>query len=203
MQKKILLQLIQNKVLENGIGTVDELKKCSLRQCEQQADMMYSDLLFMLLKDSKSIDFFCKTYNDVPIRYDRDSKEYLIDIPVQVVQLPTNLAIHLVKGIGSLNKFIPSTNEDIDLFSDMDSGHYDRTLYVLDSPIRIKLINFDYGSHNCRKVQLKVIPSFLSYSWTDDVPIPSGRVSEYVSLVAKALFSNKKFLDTSSDGVTA
>lgn len=203
MIKSKLLQLIQNKANENGIGIVDDLKRVSLRQCELQADMMYSDLLFMLLKDSKSIDFFCKTYNDVPIRYDRDSKEYLIDIPVQVVQLPTNLAIHLVKGIGSLNKFIPSTNEDIDLFSDMDSGHYDRTLYVLDSPTRIKLINFDYGSHNCRKVQLKVIPSFLSYSWTDDVPIPSGRVSEYVSLVAKALFSNKKFLDTSSDGVTA
>lgn len=203
MIKSKLLQLIQNKANENGIGIVDDLKRVSLRQCELQADMMYSDLLFMLLKDSKSIDFFCKTYNDVPIRYDRDSKEYLIDIPLQVVQLPTNLAIHLVKGIGSLNKFIPSTNEDIDLFSDMDSGHYDRTLYVLDSPIRIKLINFDYGSHNCRKVQLKVIPSFLSYSWTEDVPIPSGRVSEYVSLVAKALFSNKKFLDTSSDGVTA
>lgn len=203
MIKSKLLQLIQNKANENGIGIVDDLKRVSLRQCELQADMMYSDLLFMLLKDSKSIDFFCKTYNDVPIRYDRDSKEYLIDIPVQVVQLPANLAIHLVKGIGSLNKFIPSTNEDIDLFSDMDSGHYDRTLYVLDSPTRIKLINFDYGSHNCRKVQLKVIPSFLSYSWTEDVPIPSGRVSEYVSLVAKALFSNKKFLDTSSDGVTA
>lgn len=203
MIKSKLLQQIQNKANENGIGIVDDLKRVSLRQCELQADMMYSDLLFMLLKDSKSIDFFCKTYNDVPIRYDRDSKEYLIDIPVRVVQLPTNLAIHLVKGIGSLNKFIPSTNEDIDLFSDMDSGHYDRTLYVLDSPTRIKLINFDYGSHNCRKVQLKVIPSFLSYSWTEDVPIPSGRVSEYVSLVAKALFSNKKFLDTSSDGVTA
>ena len=203
MIKSKLLQLIQNKANENGIGIVDDLKRVSLRQCELQADMMYSDLLFMLLKDSKSIDFFCKTYNDIPIRYDRDSKEYLIDIPVQVVQLPTNLAIHLVKGIGSLNKFIPSTNEDIDLFSDMDSGHYDRTLYVLDSPTRIKLINFDYGSHNCRRVQLKVIPSFLSYSWTEDVPIPSGRVSEYVSLVAKALFSNKKFLDTSSDGVTA
>lgn len=203
MIKAKLLQLIQNKANENGVGIVDDLKKVSLRQCEQQADMMYADMLFMLLKDSKSIDYFCKSYDGIDVDFNRTTKEYTVTLPIKVVQLPTNLAIHLVRGVGSNHKFYATTNEDVDLFFDMDSGHYDRTLYVLDGTTKIKLFNFDYASHNIRKVQLKVIPSFITYDWDEDVPIPSGRVSEYVGLVAKALFSNKKFLDTSSDGVTA
>jgi hypothetical protein len=203
MIKSKLLQLIQNQCNQNGIGIADDLKRVSLRQCEVQADAMYNDLLFMLLKDSKSIDYFCKSYHGVPINYNRDTKEYTVTLPAPVVQLPANIAIHLVRGTFSNNKFYPTTNEDVDLFTDLDSKYYDRTLYVLDGTTRIKLINFDYAQHNIREVQIKLIPSFVSYGWDEDVPIPSGRVSEYVGLVAKALFSNKKFLDSSSDGVTA
>lgn len=203
MEKAKLLQQILNTATQNGIGTVDDLKRVTLRQVEVAADSLWSDMLFMLLKDSKSIDYFCKSYSDVDIDYNRNTKEYFVTLPVNVVQLPQNISIHLVRGIGSNSKFYPTTNEDVDLFTDMDSDHYDRTLYLLEGNKKLRLINFDYASRQCRKVQLKLIPSFMSYSWTEEIPIPSGRVSEFVGIVAKSLFQGKKFLDTTTDGVAS
>jgi hypothetical protein len=49
---------------------------------------------------------------------------------------------------------------------------------------------------------MKVIPTFLSYDWTDDIPLPSGKLTEFTNIVAKQLFQSKKFLDTSADGVS-
>ena len=201
MEKKKLLQAILNEAAQNGIGTVDDLKRVSLRQCEVAMDSMYNDLLFMLLKDSASIDFFCKPYDEVDIDYNRTSKEYTVTLPVPVVQTQKNIGVHLVRGVGSNRKFYPTTNEDVDLFTDMDeSTHYDRTLYVMDGNSKIKLLNFDYTSLNIRRVQLKLIPTFMSYDWSEDVPIPSGRITEVVGIVAKQLLKGKKFLDTSVDG---
>lgn len=202
MQKNKFIEICLRQALQEGAGVADSLKKISPREIELVIDNLWADMLFLLLKDSQSIDFFCKTYNDVDIDYSSTSNEYTVTIPTTVVQLPQNLGIHLVRGKGSNHKFYPASNEDIDLYSGGDvEKYYDRTLYVLDGNARIKLVNFDYSSHNIRKVQLKLIPAFITYGWSEEVPIPSGRITEFTNMVAKALFQQKRFIDTSADGV--
>lgn len=203
MQKNKLIELVRRQATEQGIGIADDIKRVSQREIELAIDNLYGDLLFLLLKDSQSMDFFIKSYDSVDVQFNSTSKEYYVEFPIKICQLPQNAGVKLVRGVGSNRKFIPTTNEDVDLFVDSDvAKYYDKTLYVLDGVSRIKFINFDYAQQNIRKVQIKLIPSFVEYAWTEDVPIPSGRVSEFVSLVAKSLFSSKKFLDTSSDGVS-
>lgn len=203
MEKNKLIELIRRAATENGTGIADDLRRVSPREIELATDNMWSDLLFLLLKDSQSMDFFIKSYDSVDVQFNSTSKEYYATLPAKVCQLPQNAGIKLVRGVGSNRKFIPTTNEDVDLFVDSDvAKYYDKTLYVLDGVSRIKFINFDYAQQNIRKVQIKLIPSFVEYAWTEDVPIPSGRISEFVNIVAKSLFSSKKFLDSSSDGVS-
>lgn len=202
MEKAKLIELIRRQSVQNGIGTFEDNKSISLRQIELACDNMYGDLLFLLLKDSKSIDYFCKSYENVSVEYNRTSNEYYSDLPISVVQLPENKAVHLIRGVGSNRKFYPVTNEDVDLHSDTDiPKYYDRTWFLLDGTSRVKYVNFDYRQSNIRSVQMKLIPSFSTFSWNEDVPIPSGRVTEFVSIVAKTLFQSNKFLDSSADGV--
>ena len=207
MQKDKLLEQIRRQATKGGVGTADDLKRISLRECELAAENIWADMLFLLLKDSQSIDYFIKSYDNsgagIDIQYDRDTKEYYVEIPIKITQLPQNKGVHLVRGLGTNTKFLPTTNEDVDLFVDMDAmKYYDKILYVLEGTSRIKLLRFDYASKNCRKVQLKLIPSFSEYAFTDDVPIPSGRITEFTNMVAKYLFSSKRILDTSNDGVS-
>src|SRR5574343_1535684 len=149
MQKDKLLEQIRRQATKGGVGTADDLKRISLRECELAAENLWADMLFLLLKDSQSIDYFIKSYDNsgagIDIQYDRDTKEYYVEIPIKITQLPQNKGVHLVRGLGTNTKFLPTTNEDVDLFVDMDAmKYYDKILYILEGTSRIKLLRFDY-----------------------------------------------------------
>lgn len=206
MIKSKFIELVRRRATMDGIGTADDLKRVSLRQIEQEISNTWADVLFLLLKDSQSIDYFIKSYDNnglgIDIEYDRHTHEYFATLPAVPVQLPQNKGIHLVRGIGTNTKFLPTTNEDVDLFVDMDAmKYYDKVLYVLEGNKKIKFLRFDYVAKNCRKIQIKLIPAFTEYAWDEEVPVPSGRTSEFIGIVARSLFSNKRTLDTSADGV--
>ena len=207
MIKSKFIELVRRRATMDGIGTADDLKRVSLRQIEQEISNTWGDVLFLLLKDSQSIDYFIKSYDNnglgIDIEYDRESHEYFATLPAVHVQLPQNKGIHLVRGMNTNTKFLPTTNEDIDLFVDMDAmKYYDKILYVLDGNKKIKFLRFEYAAKNCRKIQIKLIPAFTEYAWDEDIPVPSGRTTEFIGIVARALFSNKRTLDTSNDGVS-
>lgn len=149
MIKSKLIELVRRTATQNGTGIADDLRRVSPREIELATDNMWSDLLFLLLKDSQSMDFFVKSYDSVDVQFNSTSKEYYATLPAKVCQLPKNAGIKLVRGVGSNRKFIPTTNEDVDLFVDMDAmKYYDKILYVLEGTSRIKLLRFDYASKN-------------------------------------------------------
>lgn len=196
------LELIRTNSLQNGMMSSDDAGKMSLRTIEVQTALVFADAIMMLIKKENDLDYFCKSYNDVAIDYDQTTKQYTSTLPCRIIQLPNNNGVRVIKGIGSNRIFIKGNYSGIDLFSDMDAAkYYDRTQFVMEGKDKIKYINFSYQQHNTRKVMMKLIPDFMEYAMTDDVPIPSGRLTELTNIVAKQLFQNNKFKDTSSDGV--
>jgi hypothetical protein len=201
--KAQIIELVRREILSNGTLINDDLGKVSPRQVALALEQVYADAVFLMLKNSPNdLDFLTKNYNEVDINYDRTENSYYITLPATIVQLPNNGGVRLVKPHGTNFKFYPTSNEDVDLFEGMDvKTHYDRTLYLLDGQGKIKLINFDYASHNIRKVNLKLVVDFGEYAMTDEISIPSGKITEFTSILSKKLFQKSKVLDTSSDGV--
>ena len=164
MKKGALIEKVRQEVLQNGLLSNDDLGRYSFRKCELDIQSVWADSIAILVRDSASLDYFSKTYDGqdhtgVPIEYDQDRKEYYIDLPVNILQLPANAGVCLVKPHGATTRrFYPSNNAKIDLMSDLDNKYYDRTLYVLDGQDRLRIVFFDYASRNVRKVTLKLIP---------------------------------------------
>lgn len=199
MKKGALIEKVRQEVLQNGLLSNDDLGRYSFRKCELDIQSVWADSIAILVRDSASLDFFSKTY-EADIAYDMDRKEYYIDLPVNILQLPANAGVCLVKPYGATTRrFYPSNNSKIDLLSDLDNKYYDRTLYVLDGQDRLRIVFFDYASRNVRKVTLKLIPDFLSYGYDEEVNLPSGKNVEFFNILAKSLFQSNKFKDTNSD----
>lgn len=203
MEKGKFIELIHRQAIQNGVGIPDDDKRITLNQTELAIDNLYSDMLSMVIKKSSDLDFFAKNYNSISILKDSAAKQYYSTLPISVIQLPNNAGIRLIRGQNSNHKFIPADNEKIDIYEDMDfNKYYDHTFFLMEGMTKVRYINFDYANLNIRYVNMKVIPTFLSYAWTDDIPLPSGKLTEFTNIVAKSLFQSKKFLDTSSDGVS-
>ncbi|MHB8871672.1 MAG: hypothetical protein ACYC5G_04425, partial [Candidatus Doudnabacteria bacterium] len=190
MKKGALIEKVRQEVLQNGLLSNDDLGRYSFRKCELDIQLIWADAIAILVRDSASLDFFSKTYDGydhtgIDIVYDQDRKEYYINLPVNILQLPANAGVCLVKPHGATNRrFYPSNNAKIDLMSDLDNKYYDRTLYVLDGQDRLRIVFFDYASRNVRKVTLKLIPDFLSYGYDEEVNLPSGKNVEFFNILA-------------------
>lgn len=202
MQKGKLLENIKRTILSNGIGTSDDLGKISLRSVEVATALLFSDVIMMLIKKDSDLDYFTRSYNDVSIDYDHATKQYASDLPCKIVQLPNNNGVVAIKGIGSNRLFYKTSYANCDLYEDSDvKDFYDRNLYVLEGTNKIRYINFSYEAHNVRKVMMKLIPDFMEYGMTDEVPLPSGRSTDFVNMVVKQLFQQNILKNTSTDGV--
>lgn len=200
MKKGALLEYIRRTAVRNGVGNTDDAKRISLRQIEIGVSHLWADVIMMLIKNESDLDFFTKSYYDIDIDYDLNTNEYTSLLPISVIQLPNNNGIVLIKGKGSNRKFFKSSNTSIDIHTDSDvAKYYDRILYVTEGNNKVRYVSFDYGSHNIRKVNMKLIPDFMEYGFDDEVSLPSGRITDFVNLVAKSLFQQKKQLDGNND----
>lgn len=203
MIKGKFIELVRRQAIQNGVGIPDDDKRVTLPQTELAIGGLYSDVLALIIKKNSDLDFFAKNYNNVAIVNDKTAGQYYSTLPVSVVQLPNNAGIRLIRGHKSNHKFVPADNEKIDLYDDMDfNKYYDHTFFLMEGMNKVRYINFDYASLNIRYVNMKLIPTFLSYAWTDEIPLPSGKLAEFTNIIAKQLFQSKKFLDTSADGVS-
>lgn len=202
MQKGKLLENIRRTVLSNGLGSSDDLGKISLKSVEVATALLFSDVIMMLIKKESDFDFFTRSYNNISIDYDRDTNQFTSTLPCKIVQLPDNNGVVSIKGTGSNRLFYKSSNRSLDLHEDTDvKKYYDRTLYVLDGFDTVRYVNFDYRQANIRSVIMKLIPDFMEYGYDEEVPLPSGRTTDFVSIVAKQLFQQNVLKDTSADGV--
>lgn len=202
MIKGKLLENIRRTVLSNGLGSSDDLGKISLKSVEVATALLFADVIMMLIKKDSDLDFFTKSYNDVTIDYDHDTKQYTSNLPCRIIQLPNNNGVVTIKGIGTNRTFLKSSYSNIDLFTDMgEANHYDKTLFVLEGHDKVRYTNFSYAAHNTRKVMMKLIPDFMEYTMDEEVPLPSGRTVEFTNIIAKQLFQSNKLKDTSADGV--
>lgn len=200
MNKQQICELVKRQAVQNGLMTADDSKRVSLRQVAAAMEQTYSDLVFLMIKDEMSSDYFTKSYK-LDINYDEDFNEYYCDLTFKTVQLPENKSIVTVRLIGSDRKAYPARQSDIDLIQDMlVKKYYDRILYLLDGQKKLIFKGFDYASKNVRSVNVKAIVSFSEYDWDEEVSLPSGKLTEITNMLAKTLFQNKRVLDLNSDG---
>jgi hypothetical protein len=200
MKKGAFCELILRDAIKNGLLTTDDSKRISIRQVAAAADQIYADVIYLMIKDNESIDYFTKSYV-APIKKDTTTREYYVELDPEIVQLPNNAGVHVVKGAGSNRKFYPVTYGTLDLMDDMSvSNYYDRNVYVMDGQKKLIIKKFDYASQNITEVIMKLVVRFSEYGMDEEISLPSGKITEVSDMLAKKLFQNKKFLDTSSDG---
>lgn len=199
--KAQLVELVRRRALQNGIGVNDDNARLTYRQVELELDQTFQDLIFLTLKASENdLNSYAKTYNNLNIKFDGEERVYYVKLPAEVIQLPNNIGIRLVQGVGeNARKFYRTSHEDIDMFMDtFVPSHYDRPLYIKDKD-RLLFKNFDFRSHNVRKIILKLVVPLSEYGDDEDVSLPAGRQTEFLDIVAKKLYSDRKFLDKSAD----
>jgi hypothetical protein len=202
MQKGKFLESLKREVLKNGVGSSDDLGKVTMKQIEVVASYLWSDVIMMLVKKEEELDWFCKSYYDIPVQFNENTNQYYASLPVSTIQLPDNGGIRVIKAIGSGRIFYRSSVRDVDLNEDSElKGFYDRTLYVVEGQTRVVFYNYDYAQKNIRKLHMRLIPDFMTYTMDEELPLPSGRILEVTNMIAKQFYSNKKVLDTSADGV--
>jgi hypothetical protein len=202
MQKGKFLEAIKRTALDNGLGNSDDNGKLSMKFIEVTSSYLWADIIQLLVKKEEELDAFAKSYYDIPIQYNENTNQYYANLPVNIIQLNNNGGIRVVKPIGSGRTFYKSTVSDIDLNEDSElKGFYDRTLYVMEGQSRVVFYNYDYANKNIRKLHMRLIPDFMTYTMDEEIPLPSGRIMEVTNMIAKQLYSQKKVKDTSSDGV--
>jgi hypothetical protein len=199
LTKAQLVELVRQRALQNGEGTGDDIGKLHPIRVEKEVGLMWADIIFLLLKNSPTdLDSFTKNYNDNEIEYDSTEKVYFVTLPAEVVQLPANGGIRLIKGQGTNRRFYLTDAESIDIYQDLDMPtHYDRNLFKTDGK-KVIFVNWDYKSHNVRAVNMKLVVAFGEYASTDAINLPAGRSTEIVDILAKSLFSPKQ-IDNTND----
>ena len=134
MLKGSLCELILRTAIKDGLLDTDDAKRVSIRQVALETDLVYADALALILPkdDSISLDYFTKSYV-YDVQYDSATKEYYFDFEPEIVQLPMNKGVKLVRGVGSNRKFYMMSNEALDFIEDMDTkNYYDRTAMVME-----------------------------------------------------------------------
>lgn len=200
MIKKVLIEKVRRTALSSGTGSTEQAKRLTMKFVETMIADTFADIIMMLIKNESDLDFFTKSYYDIDVNYDMNTNEFTSLLPIKIIQLPGNNGIVLIKGKGSNRKFFKSSDTSIDIHTDSDvAKYYDRLLYVSEGNNKVRYVSFDFGSHNIRKVNMKLIPDFMEYGFNDEVSLPSGKITDFVNLVAKSLFQQKKQIDGTSD----
>jgi len=149
-------------------------------------------------KDLTFLDFYAKDYQSQTVNQNALTKQYYVDLPVAIVQLPdksegvrsvevANQNYSTPTGTGV--KFVPISDTQMKLKSNIDVGLAETS--VIGYAVRYNKIMFDQNMTSALKtigVNLKLVVPFDAYTSTENVPIPAGKDEQLYMLTMQFLF---------------
>ncbi len=140
-------------------------------------DTFKSDLTFL--------DFYSKDYTNETVSQDATSKQYYVELPVAIVQLPDKsegvrsveaYTQNFATPVGTGVKFVPISDTQMKLKDNIDVGLAESS--VIGYAVRYDKIMFDRQmtvALAAAKVNLKLVVPFNVYTSTENIPIPAGK----------------------------
>jgi len=149
-------------------------------------------------KDLTFLDFYAKDYESQTVSQNGTTKQYYVDLPVAIVQLPDKS-----EGVRSVEqadqdfstpagvrvKFIPMSDTAIKLSANLDATLADTS--IVGYAVRYDKILFDQNmtaALAAAKVHLKLVVPFDVYAGTENVPIPAGKDEDLYKLTMQFMF---------------
>jgi len=149
-------------------------------------------------KDLTFLDFYANDYHTQTVSQDATTKQYYVDLPVAIVQLPDKS--EGVRSVEPANqnfstptgvrvKFIPMSDTSIKLSANLDATLADTS--IVGYAVRYDKILFDQNmtaALAAAKVHLKLVVPFDVYAGTENVPIPAGKDEDLYKLTMQFMY---------------
>ena len=149
-------------------------------------------------KDLTFLDFYAKDYQTQTVSQDGTTNQYYVDLPVAIVQLPDKSeGVRSVEPAnqdfstpsGTTVKFVPVSDTMLRLKENLDV--HSAETGVIGYAVRYDKILFDSNMTSAlatAKVHLKLVVPFNIYTSTENVPIPSGKDQDLITMTTQFMF---------------
>jgi hypothetical protein len=135
--------------------------------------------------DLTYLDFYCKDYTNQTVNKDATSKQFYVDLPAAIVQLPDKSeGVRSVEPytqnfdtpVGTGVQFVPISDTQMRLKDNIDVGLAESS--VIGYAVRYDKIMFDRQMTQAlatAKVNFKLVVPFNVYTSTENLPVPAGK----------------------------
>lgn len=204
MTKEELIEVIRaNPKLEGGLTG---------QMAERYISLAFSQVIYEALKSDfgpkpvwtravqsvyGNMDMFRKTYKNVTVELDSDMCTYYALYPVSIIDLPekaSGVRVYTIKGKSM--DFVPVEEDAAVVFKELEVGKIDTTMGYIIRADRIEFVNFN---PKIKKVTMKLIVALEDYDMDDEIHIPAGKDSDFVTLMVGFLLQQDWKKDLSND----
>lgn len=169
------------------------------KEVEQNMARAWNQLLYDTFRmDLTFLDFYAKDYQSQSVSQDATTKQYYVDLPAAIVQLPDKSAgVRSVEGagqdfstpVGVRVKFKPMSDTMLKLAANLDATLADTS--IIGYAVRYDKILFDQNMTSALAsagVHLKLVVPFDVYTSTEKLPVPAGKDEQLYILTMQFMF---------------
>lgn len=150
-----------------------------------------NELLFQAFSSTNYTyyDQFVKVYRDVDVSYDETYKEFYIDLPEEIIQVPgiSGGVRSIEANIGELDIiFVPVTINQAKVYKGLEAGQHNSTIFFTVQNTKVEFI-WDMRLAKIKKLKLRLCIPFNKYDDDDNINIPLGLEQSLIEKTVAAL----------------
>lgn len=176
-KKKEIVEIICHTL--NGGDSVDDTQsRFHPAMVEENIGDIYKNLISSLVtssmlgkNDNFQLDFYTKTFTDVPVAYDEERCEYYSELPCQIIDLPFQKGVRFISPVqDQSSQFVPRSNNSSVVFDALEVGMVEQLpkYYYENGKVYYKFSGTTYP-----EVLMKLCPTFFDLDDDDEVAMPA------------------------------
>lgn len=134
-------------------------------------------------------DQFVKVYRDVDVSFDETYKEFYINLPEEIIQVPgiSGGVRSIEANIGELDiTFVPVTINQAKVYKGLEAGQHNFTIFFTVQNTKVEFI-WDMRLAQIKKLKLRLCIPFNKYDDDDHINIPLGLEQSLIEKTVAAL----------------
>lgn len=134
-------------------------------------------------------DQFVKVYRDVDVSFDETYKEFYINLPEEIIQVPgiSGGVRSIEANIGELDiTFVPVTINQAKVYKGLEAGQHNFTIFFTVQNTKVEFI-WDMRLAQIKKLKLRLCIPFNKYDDDDHINIPLGLEQSLIEKTVTAL----------------